>query len=108
MPRYQVVVYVPVLSAETLRAAMADAGVGTLGKYDYCSFSSKGTGRFRPLKGANPAIGIVGSIEAVEEERIEAMVEVHDETELRRIIDKIRAAHPYEEPAIHVLPMLSL
>lgn len=85
---------------------MATAGAGRVGNYDSCSFSVRGTGRFRPLEGAHPAIGSVGQLVEVEEERIEAVVEVTDETALKNIVKRIRAAHPYEEPAIHILPII--
>ncbi len=44
----------------------------------------------------------------MEEERIEAMIDVRSDDELRRALSLIRAAHPYEKPAIHVLPMTEL
>ncbi|MDD5103079.1 MAG: hypothetical protein PHX93_01620 [Candidatus Peribacteraceae bacterium] len=81
---------------------MAGAGAGSIGRYDSCSFSSRGTGRFRPLKGATPAVGAVGSLEEVEEERIETVVQ---EDALQKVLQAIVKVHPYEEPAIHVLKM---
>ncbi|MFH0851635.1 MAG: hypothetical protein V1876_02700 [Candidatus Peregrinibacteria bacterium] len=99
---YHLIVYVPVGAANSVRDAMASAGAGRIGKYDSCSFSSRGTGRFRPLKGANPAIGDIGSLEEVEEERIEAVVKAED---LKNVLKAITDVHPYEEPAIHVLRM---
>ncbi|MEK7218221.1 MAG: hypothetical protein AAB728_02025 [Patescibacteria group bacterium] len=106
--RYHLIVYAPVPDAPRVRKALADAGAGSLGKYDSCSFSSRGTGRFRPLEGANPAIGSVGKIEEVEEERIEVMVDVPKEEDMKNVIAAIRKSHPYEEPAIHVLPIIDL
>src|SRR6478609_5665411 len=64
-------VYVPVADADRVRAVLAEVGAGRIGDYDNASFSTPGTGRFRPLAGANPAIGAVGRIEEVPEERIE-------------------------------------
>ncbi len=106
MPRYHLIVYVPIAAADTVRSALAEVGAGTIGNYDHCSFSSRGIGRFRPLKGAKPALGNIGHIEEVEEERIEAVIETKSEAQLRHALEDIRAAHPYEEPAIHVLPMI--
>lgn len=106
--RYHLIVYVPVPDARRVRKALAGAGAGKLGNYDGCSFSSRGIGRFRPLKGANPAIGTVGTPEEVEEERIEVMVDVPSEVELKKVIQAVREAHPYEEPAIHVLPIVEI
>lgn len=106
--RYHIIIYVPLLDAPKIRDVLTKAGAGKLGNYDGCSFSSRGIGRFRPLKGANPAIGAVGKPQEVAEERIEVMADVASEKDVKRIIAAIREAHPYEEPAIHVLPMLDV
>ena len=100
---YHLVVYVPLADADVVRKALADAGAGKIGNYDSCSFSMKGTGRFCPLRGSNPAIGEQGTIEEVPEERIEVVV---TEDQLKKVIEAVRKVHPYEEPAIHVLPMV--
>ena len=101
-PLFHVIVYVPVTHADAIRSAMAEAGAGRIGNYDSCSFSTRGTGRFRPLKGAHPAIGSEGRVEEVDEERIEAVVKNEDIT---AVLDAVKKAHSYEEPAIHILPM---
>ena len=97
--KYKIVVFVPESHGEVLREAMAEAGAGVIGKYTHCTFTVKGTGRFKPNEGANPAIGEVGKIEEVEEERIET---VCGEERLQVVLDAIRDVHPYEEPATDV------
>jgi hypothetical protein len=94
---YKIVVYVPVADADKVRQAIGDAGGGKIGAYSHASFSSRGIGRFMPLEGAKPAIGKVGKLEEVEEERVEFVCETHC---LDEVIAAIRKAHPYEEPAI--------
>ncbi len=101
---YHIIIYCPVDAADKIRKAAADAGAGKIGLYDSCSFSSRGTGRFRPKKGAKPAIGSVGATEEVEEERIEFVV---TEDTISAVLNAIKKVHPYEEPATHVLPMLN-
>lgn len=101
--RYHLIVYVPLSHADAIRTALAENGAGAIGNYDSCSFSARGTGRFRPLKGAHPAIGTVGKIEEAHEERIEVVVQ---EDRLKKVIEAVCTVHPYEEPAIHALPML--
>ena len=100
---FHLIVYVPLSHADAVRTALAEAGAGKIGAYDHCSFSMRGTGRFRPLAGAKPSIGTVGKIEEVEEERIEVVVLSEN---LPKVIRAVRKIHPYEEPAIHILPML--
>jgi hypothetical protein len=99
MSQHKIVVYVPVSHAEAVREAVGRAGGGKLGNYSYCSFSVRGIGRFRPESGARPAIGQVGKLEEVEEERIEVTC---DTLVVRDVIAAIVSAHPYEEPALDV------
>jgi hypothetical protein len=101
---FHLIIYVPVTHAEAVRQALATSGAGKIGNYDSCSFSVTGIGRFRPLKGARPAIGSEGKLETVEEERIEVVIS--KDADLKAILKAVKAVHPYEEPAIHVLPMV--
>lgn len=95
----KIVVFVPESHAEVVRKAMGDAGAGTMGDYTHCSFSAKGIGRFTPLPGADPAIGEVGRPEEVVEERIEVICE---RVRAKKIVDAMKAVHPYEEVAFEV------
>ncbi|MBN2585631.1 YqfO family protein [Patescibacteria group bacterium] len=98
----KIVVFVPESHADAVREAMGEAGAGKIGNYTNCSFSSKGVGRFLPQAGANPAIGEVGKLEAVEEERIEMVCE---REKLKEAISAIKRVHPYEEIAYDVYPL---
>jgi len=89
-------VTVPVADAQRVREALLDAGAGQVGAYDRVSWTSLGTGRFRPRDGAHPAIGAVGRLEAVEEARVEVVL---PRALRRRVLTAMRAAHPYEEVA---------
>ncbi len=99
MKKYKIVVYVPESHAEKLREAMGAAGAGKIGNYSFCTFTSKGTGRFKPDIEANPTIGEIGKFEAIEEERIET---VCSEENLKNVLGVIKEVHPYEEPATDV------
>ena len=101
----KIVVFVPITHAQKIREVLAKTGTGKLGDYDSCSFSSKGVGRFRPLKGAQPFIGKVGEVEEVEEEKIEVLCA---REKLEEVLEEVKVAHPYEEPAIDVYPLLTL
>ncbi|MCV7214344.1 Nif3-like dinuclear metal center hexameric protein [Mycobacterium crocinum] len=99
------VVFVPAADAETVRSALFAAGAGHIGDYSHCSWSVAGTGQFLPLEGAVPAIGTVGSVEQVAEDRIEVVAPAR----LRaQVLAAMRAAHPYEEPAFDVLSLVAL
>jgi hypothetical protein len=103
VPRYKVVVFVPVSHANGVRQAVGDAGGGTFGDYSFCSFSSRGIGRFIAGAGARPRVGEVGQLAQVEEERIEVTC---DAAVLMQVADAIRRAHPYEEVALDIWPLL--
>lgn len=98
----KIVVFVPGSHADIVREAMCRAGAGKIGNYIFCSFSSKGIGRFRPEEGAHPAIGEVGKLESVQEERIETVCE---RDRLASVIKAIKGVHPYEEVALDVYPL---
>ena len=102
MKKYKLVVYVPEDHADKLREAMGNAGAGEIGNYKHCTFTTKGIGRFRPGEGSNPAIGGVGKLEEVAEDRIET---VCNDEKLRGVLKAIKEAHPYEEPATDVYPI---
>ena len=99
----KIVVTVPPENADAIREALGKAGAGSLGNYSYCSFSVTGTGRFLPNENAKPHIGTPNKLEIVTEERIEVICE---RTHTKKVIAALRAAHPYEEPAIDIYPLL--
>ena len=100
----KIVVTVPESDTEKLLKAVGDAGAGSIGNYTHCSFSSKGTGRFIPIEGANPTIGQIGKPEEVVEDRIEVTC---NKEILDKVISSIKSAHPYEEPVIDVYQLLT-
>ena len=101
-PTDKLTVYVPGGDADRVRTALADAGAGRIGDYDQASFSTPGEGRFRPLEGASPAIGSVGTPEVVEEVRVEVLLPRSRRTP---VLAAMLATHPYEEPAYDVVEL---
>jgi len=99
MKKYKIVVYVPAEHADKLREAMGNAGAGKIKNYTFCTFTSKGVGRFKPENGASPTIGEVGKLEAVDEERIETACPAEN---LKEVLKAIKESHPSEEPATDV------
>jgi hypothetical protein len=104
MELVKIVTFVPETHADIVRSTIGKAGGGRIGNYTYCSFSSKGVGRFKPGEDAHPTIGAVGELEAVQEERIEFVCE---RTLAKNVIDAIRSDHPYEEVPIDVYPLIN-
>ena len=98
----QHVVFVPVGDAERLVDALAAAGAGAIGEYSRCAWTTTGEGTFTPSDEARPTIGSAGVAATV----VEARIEMVAPRRLRgAVIAAMRAAHPYEEPAFHVLEL---
>ncbi|WP_442594983.1 Nif3-like dinuclear metal center hexameric protein [Neobacillus sp. D3-1R] len=95
----KLVVFVPQSHEENIREAIGKAGAGAIGEYNYCSFSTNGTGRFLPGEQANPFIGQKGKLEEVEEIRIET---IYPEQLEKKILSAMLKAHPYEEVAYDI------
>jgi len=100
--KVKIVVFVPETHTDIVREAMSKAGAGKIGNYTYCTFSTKGIGRFKPEQGANPHIGKVGKSEEVTEERIETIC---SKEKLQNVIRAIKKVHPYEEVALDIYPL---
>lgn len=101
----KLVVFVPISHADVVRQALGEAGAGKIGNYDFCSFSSRGIGRFHGNEKSNPTIGKAGEYEEVEEERIEVVV---PREILKEVVGKMKAVHPYEEVAFDTYPLENL
>lgn len=93
---HKIVTFVPKEALDKVRGALAAAGAGVIGHYELCSFSSEGTGTFRGDETSNPTIGSRGRLEHAPELRLEM---VCGQSSLPAVIEALRAAHPYEEPA---------
>ena len=98
----QLVVYCPTANAETLKTALFEAGAGTIGDYDQCSFTSIGKGTFRANENCTPFVGEIGENHTENEDRIEV---IYPKFKERAILDAMEVAHPYEQVAhqIYVL-----
>ncbi len=99
----KLVVFVPPEALEPVREALFAAGGGRIGNYERCSWYCEGTGTFRALPGADPAVGEVGREERVVEHRLET---VFPEERQAEIVAALRRSHPYEEPAFDVYALL--
>lgn len=95
-----VVVYCPLSHVELIKEAMFSAGGGQLGLYEKCSFEYEGFGQFKAMTGAEPFIGKVGEVERVKEIRVEM---VCTEGRISQVLVALKASHPYQEPAYHIL-----
>ncbi|WP_243370080.1 Nif3-like dinuclear metal center hexameric protein [Geotalea sp. SG265] len=75
-----------------------------LGNYRDCTFRTSGVGTFTPLDGARPFLGQVGTREEAAETRIEVLL---NKENISAAVNAMVAAHPYEEPAYDLYPLLN-
>ena len=96
---YKLVWFVPATHLEATRDAVFVAGAGWIGDYSRCSWATLGEGTFRGGEGTSPAVGEAGRDESVAEYRVEVVVPAE---KLDAVLEALRRAHPYEEPAVDV------
>lgn len=101
--RVKIIVTIPVENVDEIRNAICEAGAGVIGNYTDCSMLTKCIGTFKPNDDANPYIGKNNNLEFVEEEKLEVVCDVKL---VKNVITKLREVHPYEEPAIDIIPLL--
>ena len=101
--KVKIFVTVPEENIEEVRNAMCNAGAGIIGNYIFCSTTTKSVGTFIPNDSANPYIGEQNKLEFVKEEKIEVICDVE---KVKEVIIELRKVHPYEEPAIDIVPLI--
>ncbi len=99
-----IIVGTPHEAVDRILEAISKAGGGIIGNYSHCAFVVNGQGRFKPNAIANPHIGAIGQVNAVDEAQIQTFC---PRASAKAVVEAIRAAHPYEEPVIYLLPLLS-
>ena len=105
MSLFKIIFFVPESHLDVVKQAMFDAGAGRLGHYDMCAWQVKGEGQFRPLKGSNAYIGQENTLEKIAEYRVELIA---TKESLKRVINAMKYAHPYEEPAYDVFETVNI
>jgi len=96
---YKFVVFAPTGAETKIREAIFENGGGEWADYSCCSFNLKGTGTFLPLENSQPYSGKKGTLNFVDEVRIECVI---DEKNLHNLVNSVISAHPYEEPAYDI------
>lgn len=95
----KLVTFVPATHLDTVRNALFDAGAGSIGNYDECSFVLEGTGSFRGNENTNPFLGKKGERSLEKESRLELIYEHVNEFS---ILAALKQQHPYEEVAYDI------
>jgi hypothetical protein len=103
--RYKLVWFAPREAVDDTRDAVFAAGAGQIGAYAHCSWYTAGTGTFLAGEGSDPSIGQVGKEERVSELRVETVVPAE---RTKEVVAALRKAHPYEEVAFELYPLVEL
>ncbi|CAN5572161.1 Nif3-like dinuclear metal center hexameric protein [soil metagenome] len=95
----KLVTFCPSGHVSNVQQALFEAGCGSIGNYDECSFNSSGTGTFKALASATPFVGDKGKQHQEAETRIETVFASHLES---TVISALLKSHPYEEVAYDI------
>lgn len=99
---FKVQVFIPEADVEVFKDKMNQEGFASEGDYEYCFFSTKGDGQFKPVENAQPHIGTLNQIETVEEVKVEFMIQNHERAKAEYYINTL---HPYETPVYDFIPL---
>ncbi|MDT8347772.1 MAG: Nif3-like dinuclear metal center hexameric protein, partial [Flavobacteriaceae bacterium] len=92
-------VHVPTKNASNLLEQLFEAGAGSIGNYDKCSFSLTGEGTFMGNAESKPKLGKRGQLMRCEEQKIQVTFPIHLKSKL---LKAMFAHHPYEEVAYEI------
>lgn len=95
----KLVTFTPHSHMEQVRNALFNAGAGSVGDYDSCSYNINGNGTFRAGANSNPFVGELGELHTEPEIRTEVILPSHKKSE---VVRALLAVHPYEEPAYDI------
>lgn len=98
--RYKLIFYVPPSHVEVVKNSLFAAGAGRYNDYDQACWQCLGEGQFRPLPGANPAIGLINQLTSLQEYKVELLC---DSNNIHEVINALKSSHPYEEPGYDVV-----
>ena len=96
----KLITYAPKLHATQVRSALFEAGAGSIGNYDSCSYNVEGFGTFKANINAKPFVGEANVLHSEAEIRIEVILPIHLQ---EFVINALLKSHPYEMPAYDIV-----
>lgn len=103
LKQVKIEVYAPKKDILSLQKALQAAGACRVGNYDCVSAVTGTTGFWRPLPGSKPCVGQPGELSCEPECKLECICPAEC---AGAAVKAVRQVHPYEEPVIHILPLL--
>lgn len=101
---YQFIFYVPQSHVEKVKNAVFSAGAGNIGNYSHCCWQTLGSGQFKPLAKSSPYIGKENTLTHIDEYKVEM---VCADSCIDGVVKALKASHPYETPAYHVIKLVN-
>lgn len=95
----QLTTYIPESHIDIVRDTLFNAGLGHIGNYNECAFTSSGEGSFKALKKANPFKGEINKRHYEKEVKLEL---VFPDFLQNKAISTLKKVHPYEEVAFQI------
>ena len=95
----KLITYTTPENADEVRTALCNAGAGTIGNYDNCSFNSVGFSTYQGNENSNPTVGNKGELTQTDEIKIEVTFEKNLES---KILKALFQSHIYEEVAYEI------
>ena len=95
-------IFLPEEYLSQIQKALWAVDAGHIGKYDRWLSYSLVRSQWRPLEGSEPFLGREGEVCAAEEVKVEVTCLAEKAAET---VAAVKAAHPYEEPVINVIPL---
>ena len=99
---FKIEIYTPEKYIHEIIEEANELGACKVGDYDYVSSYYEINGSFRPLEGSDPYSGEKDKINLLKEYKIEIRCE---EKKLKKVVNKIKEIHPYEEPVINIIKL---
>ena len=94
--------YVPKDELINVRDALFQAGAGSIGNYDNCSFNVEGTGTFNGNENSNPTKGNIGTTQLEQEVKLSMIFAKHLQS---NILTALIKTHSYEEVAYEIITL---
>ena len=95
----KLVTYTVPENADKIREALFEAGAGTIGNYDHCSFNSEGFSTYKGNEDSNPVVGERGKLTIGNEIKVEVTFKKHQQ---EAILNALFTSHIYEEVAYEI------
>ena len=102
---YKLEIFIPETHFKSLQKVLQEQDAGCIGNYDSCLSYSQVIGVWRPLENTKPYLGTYNDVSEEPELKVEVIIKAEN---LKKTVAAIKKVHPYEEPVINILPLMTI